>query len=94
MRPPRAACAALYVPVLFFEADAGRGQIRRVHQRDGVRLHALATKQPLQQMLIDPAQTADPDLLTELVQHPRPGPVATQPAEPTPRGLFGQLRHH
>jgi hypothetical protein len=65
------------VPVLFFEAAAGRGQIRRVHQRDGMRLHALATEQPLQQVLIDLAQSAHPDLLAKLVQHPRAGPMST-----------------
>jgi len=56
-------------------------------------LYALAAEQALQQVLIDPAQAADPDLLTKLVQHPHPGPVAAQPAEPTPSGLFGQLSH-
>jgi hypothetical protein len=80
------------VPVLFFEAAASRRQVRRVHQRDGVRLHALATEQSFQQLLVDPAQAADSDLLPKLVQHPRPGPMAAQPAEPTPSGLFRQLR--
>jgi hypothetical protein len=42
-------------------------------------------------MLIDPAQPAHPDLLSELVQHAHPGPRSAQPAETTPRGLFGQL---
>lgn len=81
------------MPELFFEAAASRRQIRRVHQRDGVRLDSLATEQAPQQMLIDPAQTTDPDLLPKLVQHPHPGPVAAQPAEPTPSRLFGQLGH-
>jgi len=40
-------------------------------------------------MLIDPAQAAHPDLPAKLVQHPHAGPVAAQPAEPTPSGLFG-----
>jgi hypothetical protein len=81
------------VPVLFFEAAASRRQIRRVHQRDRVWLDPLAAQQSLQQMLIDPAQTADRDLLPKLVQHPHPGPVTAQPAEPTPCRLFGQLGH-
>jgi hypothetical protein len=82
------------VPVLFFEAAASRRQIRRVHQRDRVRLHALATKQSLQQMLMDPAQPAHTDLLPKLMQHPHAGPMPPQPAEPAPDRLFGQLRHH
>jgi hypothetical protein len=80
--------------VLFFEAAAGRWQIRRVHQRDRVRLHALASEQAFQQMLIDPAQAAHTDLLPKLVQHPHAGPMPTQPAETTPCGLFGQLGYH
>jgi hypothetical protein len=93
VRPPNAACAAVYVPVLFFEAAAGRRQIRRVHQRHCVRLHPLATQQALQQMLIDPAQSAHADLLSKLVQHSHPKPRSAQPAETTPSGLFGQLGH-
>jgi hypothetical protein len=81
------------VPVLFFEAAASCRQIRSVHQRDRVRLHALAAKQSLQQVLINPSQPTDADLLSELVQHPHPGPVPAQPAEPTPSGLFAQLCH-
>lgn len=50
-------------------------------------------EQALQQMLIDPAQAADPDLLAKLVQHPHARPMVAQPTEPTPRGLFGQLGH-
>jgi len=65
------------VPVLFFETAAGRRQIRRVHQRDRVRLHALAAQQSLQQMLIDPAQAAHPNLMAKLVQHPHPRPMPT-----------------
>lgn len=80
------------MPVLFFEAAAGRRQIRRVHQSDRVRLPALASEQPLQQMLIDPAQPAHADLLPKLVQHPHPRPLPTQPDKPTPSRLFGQLR--
>jgi hypothetical protein len=80
--------------VLFFEAATGCWQIRRVHQRDGVRLNALATEQPLQQVLIDLAQSTHPDLLPKLMQHPHARPMPTQPAEPSPGGLFGQLRHH
>jgi hypothetical protein len=84
----------VYVPVFFFEAAAGRRQIGRVHQRDHVRLHPLATEQALQQMLIDPAQSAHANLLPKLVQHSRPRPMSAQPAETTPNGLFGQLDHH
>jgi len=58
-----------------------------------VRLHALAAHQSFQQVLIDPAQAADLDLLPKLVQHPYPGPMSPQPAEPTPGSLFGQLGH-
>ena len=81
------------MPVLFFETAAGRRQIRRVHQRDRVRLEALAPEQALQQVLIDPAQAAHADLLPKLVQHPRARPMPAQPAEPAPSGLFGQLSH-
>jgi hypothetical protein len=80
--------------VLFFEATAGGRQIRRIHQRDGMRLHTLTPEQSLQQMLVDPAQTAHPDLLTKLLQHPHSRPMPTQPAEAPPSSLFGQLRHH
>jgi hypothetical protein len=80
--------------VLFFEAATGRWQIGRVHQCDAVRLNALATEQPLQQVLIDPAQSIHPDLLPKLMQHPHPRPLSTQPAKTTPGGLFRQLRHH
>jgi len=81
------------VPVLFFEAAAGRGQIRRVHQRDRMWLHPLAAEQSSKQMLIDPAQPAHADLLAKRVHHPHAGPVSTQPAEPAPSGLFRQSRH-
>jgi hypothetical protein len=81
------------VPVLFFEAATGRRQIRRVHQRDGVRLHTLATQQPLQQVLMDLAQPAHADLLPKFMPYPRARPMPTQPAEPSPSGLFGQLGH-
>jgi hypothetical protein len=53
----------------------------------------VAAQQSLQQMLIDPAQSTDADPLPKFVQHPHPRPVAAQPAEPTPRRLFGQLGH-
>jgi len=82
------------VPVLFFEAATGRRQIGGVHQRDGVRLHALPTQQPFQQVLIDLPQALDADLLPKLVQHPHAGPVPTQATEALPSGLFGQLSDH
>jgi hypothetical protein len=82
------------VPVLFFEAAAGRRQIRRVHQRDGVRLNAPAPEQPPQQVLIDLAQSAHSHPLSKLMQHPRARPMPAQPTEVSPSGLFGQLRHH
>jgi len=82
------------VPVLFFETATGHRQIRRIHQCDGVRLHTLAAEQPLQQVLIDPAQSAHPDPLPKLMQHPHARPIPTQPAEASPGGLFGQLSHH
>jgi len=59
-----------------------------------VRLHALAPEQPLQQVLIDLAQSTHPDLLPKLVQHPHARPMPTHPAEMSPSGLFGQLSHH
>jgi len=59
-----------------------------------VRLHALTPEQLLQQILVDPAQSAHPDLLTKLLEHPRPRPMPTQPTETPPSRLFGQLRHH
>jgi hypothetical protein len=58
-----------------------------------VRLNALATEQPLQQVLIDLAQSTHPDLLPKLMQHPHARPMPTQPTEPSPGSLFGQLRH-
>jgi len=45
-------------------------------------------------MLIDLAQSAHSDLLAKLMQHPCARPMPTQPTEPSPSGLFGQLRHH
>jgi hypothetical protein len=74
--------------VLFFEAATSRRQIRRVHERNGVRLHPLAPEQAAQQLLIDPAQSTDPDPLAKLVQHPYPRPVPPQPAEASPGRLF------
>jgi hypothetical protein len=41
-----------------------------------MRLHALAADQSLQQVLIDPAQAADPDLPPKLVQHSHLGPMS------------------
>jgi len=78
---------------LFFEAAAGGGQIRRIHQRHGVRLQPLPVQQPLQQMLIDPPQSAHADLLAKLMQHPRRRRLPAQPGEPPPHGLLRQLRH-
>src|SRR5437870_272218 len=54
VRPPSAACAAVYVSELFFESTARGRQIRRVHHAHRVGLHTLPTQQPPQQMLIDP----------------------------------------
>jgi len=84
----------VYVPELFFEAAAGRGQIRRVHQGHRVRLHPLPPQQPSHEMLIDVAQSAHAHRLTKLMHHPGGGQCAAQPGEAPPRGLFGQLCHH
>jgi hypothetical protein len=78
---------------LFFEAVARGGQVRRVHQGDGVGLDTLPTQQPSHQMLIDLPQSAHAHLAAKLMQHPRRRPHAPQPGEPPPSGLFGQLRH-
>jgi len=80
------------VPELFFETAARGGQIRRVHQRHGVRLHTLPMQQPPHQMLIDAAQSAHAHRLTKLMQHPGGGQRAPQPGETPPRRLFRQLR--
>ena len=50
-------------------------------------------QQPPQQMLIEPPQSAHADLLAKFMQHPRRRQLAAQPGKPSPRGLFGQLRH-
>ena len=50
-------------------------------------------QQPPQQMLIDPPQSAHADLPAKFMQHPRRRQLAAQPGKPSPRGLFGQLRH-
>jgi hypothetical protein len=81
------------VEELFFEAAAGRRQIRRVHQRHGMGLHALPMEQAAQQMLVDPPQPAHAHLLTELGKHPRARKVSPQPGETSPGGLFRQLCH-
>jgi len=81
------------VAELFFEAVARRRQIRRVHQRHGVGLHASPMQQPPQQMLVDPPQPAHAHLLAELCEHPCRRIMSPQPGEPSPSGLFGQLRH-
>lgn len=91
MRPPRAAYAAVYVPELFFETAARRGQISRVHQRHRVRLNPVSMQQPPHQMLIDVAQSAHAHRLTKLMQHPGRGQRTPQPGESPPHGLFGQL---
>jgi hypothetical protein len=79
------------VAELFFEAAARRRQIRRVHQRHGVGLHALPMQQAGQQMLVDPPQSAHAHLLAELGKHPRARELSPQPGEPSPGRLFGQL---
>jgi hypothetical protein len=81
------------VPELFFETAARSGQIRRVHQRHRVGLHAVSMQQPPHQMLIDLAQSAHAHTLTKLMQHPCGGQRAPQSGEPPPHALFGQLRH-
>jgi hypothetical protein len=81
------------VAELFFEAAARRRQIRSVHQRHGVGLHTSTTQQPPQQMLVDPPQPAHAHLLAELREHSRRRKLPPQPGEPSPIGLFGQLRH-
>lgn len=58
-----------------------------------MRLHTLPTQQPPHQMLIDPPQSAHPDLLTKLMEHPSRRPHTTQPGKAPPRGLFRQLSH-
>jgi hypothetical protein len=50
-------------------------------------------QQPSQQMLVDPPQPAHAHLLAELGKHPRRRELLPQPGEPSPSGLFGQLRH-
>ena len=77
--------------MFFFEADASGGQIGGVHQRDRVRLAALPTEQPRQQLLIDLAQATDAHTFAKLMQHPRPRQMAAQAGKATPGGLFGQL---
>jgi hypothetical protein len=77
---------------LFFEATTGRRQIRRIHQGDSVGLDALPAEQPAQVMLIDPAQSAHPQLCAKLMEHPRRRTDAAQPGKASPGGLFGQLR--
>jgi len=81
------------VAEFFFEASARRRQIRRVHQGDGVGLHALAMQQPAQQMLVDAPQPAHAHPLAELREHPRRWELPPQPGELSPSGLFGQLGH-
>jgi hypothetical protein len=70
-----------------------RWQIGRVHQSHGMRLQTLPTQQPSHQMLMDGAQCADSHALPKLMKHSSRGQCATQPGEPSPRRLFGQLRH-
>ena len=55
-------------------------------------LHSPARQHAPQQMLIDLPQTADPNLLAKLMEHPRRGQRAPQQTKPAPPGLFGQLR--
>jgi hypothetical protein len=44
-------------------------------------------------MPVDGAQCADAHTLPKLMEHPGRGQRATQPGEPSPHRLFGQLRH-
>lgn len=50
-------------------------------------------QQAAQQMLVDPPQPAHAHLLAELRKHPRARELSPQPGEPSPGGLFGELRH-
>jgi hypothetical protein len=79
------------VPELFFETAARGGQIRCVHQCHRVGLHALPLQQPPHQILIDAPQSAHPNSLTKLMQHPGGGQRVPQPGETPPRRLFRQL---
>jgi hypothetical protein len=58
-----------------------------------VRLQPLPVQQPPQQMLIDPPQPANADLLAKLMEHPCGRHLAAQPGETPPHGLLRQLRH-
>jgi hypothetical protein len=69
VRPPNAAWAAEYCPVLFFEADTGGGQIGGSHQSDRPRLPDISGKQRCQQMLVDPPQSRHAHATAELVHH-------------------------
>jgi hypothetical protein len=68
-------------------------QIGRVHQRHGVRLHALPPNQTPHEMLIDGPQPVHSQTQPKLMQHPGGGQRMSQAGEVPPRALFWQLGH-
>jgi hypothetical protein len=84
--------SAEYWPVLFFEADAGRGQIRGVNQPDRQIPPGIGLDQRLKQMLVNPAQAHHAQASPELMQDPHPGHMAlpAQPGKLTPSPLLRQ----
>lgn len=77
--------------MLFFEPGAGGGQVRRVHDGDGVGLDSIAAQQPAEQMGVDAAQGIHASLRAELMEHPGRGASAAQPGKAPPAGLLGKL---
>jgi hypothetical protein len=78
--------------VLFFEADAGGGQVGGTDQPDGAFPPGIGLDEGLNQMLVDPTQSPNSQAGPELVQHTHPGHLglATQAGKPPPRKLLGQ----
>ena len=92
VRPPRAAPAAEYWPVLFFEAHAGRGQIGGVDQADRTLLPPILIDHGLEQLRMDATQAGDAQAGPELVQAAHPGhlSLAAQAGELSPGALLRQ----
>jgi hypothetical protein len=92
VRPPKAACAAEYCPVLFFEADTGGGQVGGIHESHRPRLPEIAGEQRREQMLVDPPQPGHAHAAAEFVQDAHAGHLglAAQAGKLSPRALLRQ----
>jgi hypothetical protein len=92
VRPPSAACAAEYCPVLFFEADTGGWQIGGIDQSHRPRLPKIASEQRRKQMRVDPPPPGHAYATAKFVQDAHAGHLglAAQSGKLSPRTMLRQ----